>query len=78
MGGEEKNGPGDEYEALRAELLKGLRRHPADVRRLIRSAEGLSRMEVALKRMSPRKREELAENLGAILARFGDLIAPPD
>jgi len=28
--------------------------------------------------MSPHKREELAENLGALLERFGNLIAPPD
>ena len=58
--------------------MKGLRRQPADVRRLIRSAEGFSRMAAAERKLSPRKREELAENLGAILARFGDLIAPPD
>ncbi len=77
-GREEPAGPADEYEALRAELLKGLRRQPGDTRALMRIAGTLSRMEVAMRRMSPGKREELAESLGALLERYGDLIAPPD
>ena len=78
MGGKKKGVPEDEYEALRERLLTALRRNPGDTRSLTRLAGSLARMEVMLKRMSPRKREELAENLGAILERFGDLIAPPD
>jgi len=41
-------------------------------------ATALSRIAGEQRRMSPAKREELAENLGALLERFGDLIAPPD
>ena len=78
MGGEEKSGPEDEYEALRLEFLKGLRRQPGDTRALMRVATALSRMAAEQRRMSPAKREELAESLGALLERFGDLIAPPD
>jgi hypothetical protein len=35
-------------------------------------------MEVALKRMSPKKREELTVNLERVLSRFRDVIKPPD
>ena len=78
MGGGEKRGPADEYEALRARLLTALRRQPGDTRALMRAASALSRMAAGEGRMSARKREELAENLGRILSRFGDLIVPPD
>jgi hypothetical protein len=78
LGGEEKSGPADEFEALRLEFLKGLRRQPGDTRALMRVATALSRMAAEQRRMSPEKKEELAESLGALLERFGDLIAPPD
>jgi hypothetical protein len=68
----------DEIDVLRRRLRKGLRRQPGEVRELLRQAESLSRITAAENRMSPHKREELAENLGALLERFGDLVAPPD
>jgi hypothetical protein len=70
--------PGDEYEALRADLVTGLRRQPADKRSLLRHAEVLSRMMTSEGRMSAKKREELSANLERVLSRFGDLIVPPD
>jgi len=78
LGGEEKSGPADEFEALRLELLKGLRRRPGDTRVLMRVATALSRMAAEQRRMSPAKKAEPVESLGALLERFGDLIAPPD
>jgi hypothetical protein len=77
-GREQPVGPEDEYEALRGQLLVGLRRNPADRRLLLRHAEALARMEVALKRLSPKKREELTVNLERVLSRFKDVIKPSD
>jgi hypothetical protein len=78
MGGGGKSGPADEFEALRARLLTALRRNPGDTRALMRAAMVLSRMAAAEHRLSPRKREELSANLGAVLSRYRDLIAPAD
>jgi hypothetical protein len=78
LGGEEKRGPADEFEALRARLLTALRRHPGDTRALMRVASALARMAAAEQRMSPRKREELSANLREVLGRFGDIIRPED
>ena len=75
MGGEE-SGPADEYEALRARLLTALRRQPGDTRVVLRLAGELCRMEVAQKRMSPRKREELVENYMAALNSVRDQLFP--
>ena len=76
MRGEEKRGPGDEYEVLRARLVTALRRHPGDTRALMRAAMSLARMAAAERRLSGRKREELSANLEAVLGRFGDIIRP--
>jgi hypothetical protein len=68
----------DEHEALRRRLRKALRRHPGDVRALLRHAESLSRMAAAEHRISPRASKDLSDNLAAVLNRFGDLIVPAD
>jgi hypothetical protein len=83
LGGRKKSGPAergpeDEYEVLRARLLKALRRNPGDTRALMRLAGSLSRIATAEGRKSAKKREELSANLERVLSRFGDLIVPPD
>jgi len=77
-GPEDPDGPEDEYEALRADLLIQMRRRPADRGSLLRHAESLSRIMAAQHRMSPKPTKDLSDNLAAVLNRFGDLIVPPD
>lgn len=78
MGGEEKSGPGDEYEVLRARLLAGLRRHPGDTRSLMRAAAALSRMAAAERRLSPRKARDLAERFRAVFESLDEHILPEE
>jgi len=61
----EKAGPEDEYGALRAQLVIGLRRQPADTRTLARIAATLSRIETAQGLGSRRGRRELGERVGS-------------
>jgi hypothetical protein len=76
--GEDRRGPADEYEALQARLFTALRRHPGDTRVLLQIAGALSRMTVAEGRLSPKKKQQLSDNLAAVLERFGDIILPED
>ena len=64
---EEKKLPADEIEALRAILFAELRRRPGDTASLTRRAEALARIMATAKRLSPRKRIELEENLKIVL-----------
>jgi hypothetical protein len=67
LGGGEKSGPADEYDALRARLLKLLRRSPGDTRALTRIAGELSRIMAAEHGMSPRRAKDLAERFSAAM-----------
>ncbi|HEV8573677.1 MAG TPA: hypothetical protein VGR43_03115, partial [Dehalococcoidia bacterium] len=69
-------GPTDEYEALRAQLLAAIRRNPGDRRTLLREATALTRIMVAEHRLSPKRMNDLSDNLAAILDRFRDIIMP--
>ena len=71
-------GPADEYEALRMQLLAGLRRHPADGHSLMRNAEALSRMASAEKRMSPSRARDLGERVVRAMKGFEDQLVRPD
>jgi len=70
-------GPADEFEALRARLLTRMRRQPGDMRALMRSAEGLSRMAAAEKRLSPKRKGELSAGFQRLLGTLLEIL-PPD
>jgi len=76
-GGDERTGPSDELEAMRVQLLAKMRRQPADMRALLRGAEGLFRTMAARERMSPRASKDLAANFERVLESFGSQILPP-
>lgn len=70
----EEQGKRDELEALRQRLLARMRRQPADMGALMRSAEGLSRMAAAEGRLSGKRRRELAASIEAVLAQFAEIL----
>lgn len=74
--GEGTSVPGDEVEALRAILLAELRRRPGDMSALMRKAESVSRIMVAERRLSPRKRVELERNLKIVLDNVEKMMKP--
>jgi len=77
VAGEAQGGPADEFEALRARLLTRMRRQPGDMRALMRSAEGLSRMAAAERRLSPKRKGELSAGFRKVLNSIPGIL-PPD
>ena len=76
--GEGTSEASDEVEALRAILFAELRRRPGDMSTLTRKAEAISRIMVAEKRLSPRKRDELMANLRSVFDHFEEMMKPED
>ena len=64
--------PSDEVEALRAGLLRRLRRQPGDISTLVRSGEAVSRMLGAKHRQSPSQARKLAESYMAVMNSLSD------
>ena len=69
---------GEEIAVLRVRLKTALKERPEDYALLVRGIGILTRAVATQYRLSPRASKDLAENLGEILGRFGDLIAPGD
>jgi hypothetical protein len=59
-------------------LKTALKEHPEDYALLVRGIGLLVKAVAAQYRLSPRASKDLADNLGVILNRFGDLILPAD
>jgi hypothetical protein len=68
----------EEIAVLRVRLKTALKEHPEDYALLVRGIGLLVKAVAAQYRLSPRASKDLADNLGVILNRFGDLILPAD
>jgi hypothetical protein len=67
-----------EIAVLRVRLKTALDEHPEDHALLVRGMGLLVKAVSAQYRLSPRASKDLADNLGVILNRFGDLVLPAD
>jgi hypothetical protein len=74
----EVEGLDEDIAVLRVRLKTALRERPEDYALLVRGVSTLVRAVAAQYRLSPRASRDLADNLAAVLNRFGDLIVPAD
>jgi hypothetical protein len=74
----ELEGLDEEIAALRVRLKTALKERPEDYALLVRGVGMLTRAVATQYRLSPRASKDLADNLAAVLNRFGDLIVPAD
>lgn len=63
---------------LRAQLLAEMVADKARLPLIIKGMEVLTKAVAVRYRLSPRESQDFAENLAAVLDRFGDLIVPAD
>jgi hypothetical protein len=68
----------DEIAVLRVRLKTALNERPEDYALLVRGIGMLTKAVATQYRLSPRASKDLADNLAAVLNRFGDLIVPAD
>ena len=63
---------------LRVRLKTALKERPEDYALLVRGIGMLTREVATQYRLSPRASKDLADSLGDLLGRFGDLVAPSE
>ncbi len=68
----------EEIAVLRVRLKTALRERPKDYALLVRGIGMLTRAVATQYRLTPRASQVLADSLGDLLTRFGDLVAPAD
>jgi hypothetical protein len=71
-------GLGDEIAVLRVRLKTALGERPEDLKLLVRGVEILVRAVATQYRLSPKARQDLAENFAAALNSLGDQLLPAD
>ena len=68
----------EEIAVLRVRLKTALKERPEDYALLVGGIGMLTRAVATQYRLSPRASKDLADSLGDLLGRFGDLVAPSE
>lgn len=74
----EIEGLDDEIALMRVRLKRAVEEHPEDVQLLVKGMDILVRAVGARYRLSPKSRQDLADNLAATLHGLGDQLLPPE